>query len=466
MHNENTTLKLANFVVTVKAEDIPAELKAQMSLHAIDTVAVGLVGAMRPLSHRVRTYGKVRQNGVATDKAYIWGTTIEGNPCDVAFINGVSSHSIEFDDTHGCDHSGAVVIPALMGALPYLKKDPTTDEFLTAMILGYEVARRMQIAFGGYAKLNEKGWHSTSICGPIGAVCAVSRLLRLSYDEVAAAIGICSSMLSGTWSFSSGKGDNKALHAGLAAKNGLESVLMAKSGIKGTLDTFELVWGGIVKTYSGSEGNVSELTNTLGYKWHAKDARIKLYPSCASSHPIIHAFENQLNSYTYVENSSIKAISIWVSDIVNSMCGESDIKELNTPSSRQMSIPYSLALLMTQGVIRLSDYWTIPDSSPRVEDVLQLITVYIDPEYDGASGNGKFMIVSDTKNEIVYTKFDDSNLQYPWIENMALSKIRNLMKEFNYNDEAEELTDLYKKLPTNFPLRLNKLTQITPVTKT
>ena len=43
---------------------------------------------------------------------------------------------------------------------------------LTAVVLGYEIARRVLDASGGYDAFNAKGWHSTGVCGTFGAAAA------------------------------------------------------------------------------------------------------------------------------------------------------------------------------------------------------------------------------------------------------------------------------------------------------
>ncbi|UIY31711.1 MmgE/PrpD family protein (plasmid) [Neorhizobium galegae] len=43
----------------------------------------------------------------------LWGTGLTGSPRDSAFINGVAAHAFELDDAGGCDHSGAVILPAV-----------------------------------------------------------------------------------------------------------------------------------------------------------------------------------------------------------------------------------------------------------------------------------------------------------------------------------------------------------------
>ncbi len=63
-------------------------------------------------------------------------------PVNAALVNGTASHAFELDDTGGCDHSGAVVVPAAVAAVELADRPVTGREFIDAVVIGYDVARR------------------------------------------------------------------------------------------------------------------------------------------------------------------------------------------------------------------------------------------------------------------------------------------------------------------------------------
>jgi 2-methylcitrate dehydratase PrpD len=85
------------------------------------------------------------------------------------------------------------------------------------------------------------GWHSISTIGPIAAAAATARLLRLSPEQSAHALALAASTAAGLKAqFGS---DAKAIHAGLAARAGLEAALLAEAGIAARPDLMEVRYG-------------------------------------------------------------------------------------------------------------------------------------------------------------------------------------------------------------------------------
>jgi 2-methylcitrate dehydratase PrpD len=160
--------RLAEFSAALAYEDLPGDVVAKARVHLLDTLGAAFAGT------RSREFGQVlatiepRADGAAG----IWGSDLRASVRDAALVNGVAAHVFELDDTGGCDHSGAVVVPALMAAAE--GRAVSGREFLTAFVVGYEVGRRVLEASGGYDRHNGAGWHSTGTCGAIAAAAAAS----------------------------------------------------------------------------------------------------------------------------------------------------------------------------------------------------------------------------------------------------------------------------------------------------
>ena len=77
----------------------------------------------------------------------LWGSPHSTSPTAAALVNGIAAHARELDDFGGVDHTGAVVVPALLAvaeAWPVL----SGKRLLEAMVVGYEVGRRVLDAAG------------------------------------------------------------------------------------------------------------------------------------------------------------------------------------------------------------------------------------------------------------------------------------------------------------------------------
>jgi 2-methylcitrate dehydratase PrpD len=83
----------------------------------------------------------------------------------------------------GVDHTGAVVVPAILAVAEAFPALPGRQA-LEAMIVGYEVGRRVLDSAGGYRPHNHlDGFHSTGTCGSFAAAAAAAKAMRLNCDQ-------------------------------------------------------------------------------------------------------------------------------------------------------------------------------------------------------------------------------------------------------------------------------------------
>ena len=176
-------------------------------------------------------------------KVALWGTGLKGTPRSAAIFNGIMSHVLELDDFLGIDHTGAVVLPALF-AIAEHENDFDEVRFLEAMILGYEIGRRMLDAGGGYSKHNSTGWHTTGTLGAYAAAVATSKYLGLAQAQMVSAIGLSGSVAGGTWAFSRDGSMSKRFNPGNAAQNGITAAYLAREGFTGPRYVMEAEWAG------------------------------------------------------------------------------------------------------------------------------------------------------------------------------------------------------------------------------
>jgi MmgE/PrpD N-terminal domain len=147
---------------------------------------------------------------------------------------------------------------------------------LDAYAEGYEAMAA--VAAASHPVLYDAGWHPTSVCRPIGAVVAASRLLDLAAAQRENALALALLRAGGTrGAFGS---DGKAIQVGLAAAAGVQAALLARAGA--------IVDRRAIHGPLGFEG-------VLGVRWpqvgaggelHGDSARaidgnwIKMHPSC------------------------------------------------------------------------------------------------------------------------------------------------------------------------------------------
>jgi 2-methylcitrate dehydratase PrpD len=143
-----------------------------------------------------------------------------------ALLNGISSHTFDFDDTHlkTIIHPAGPVASAALALAEQLGSSGRA--LVDALVLGIDVACRMGNLM--YPEHYDRGWHITGSTGTLGAAAACARLLGLDEQRTAMALGIAASQPVGLREQFGTM--TKPFHPGGAARAGLLSALLARHG--------------------------------------------------------------------------------------------------------------------------------------------------------------------------------------------------------------------------------------------
>ncbi len=318
---DHPSMTLARNVAAMRFADFPAATIHKTKIHILDTLGAAIAGGISLETQTVlRAFGLADQSGVC-GSAPVWGTALALDSRTASFINGVSAHAFELDDCGGCDHSGAVVLPAVVAALGDIREAVTGQHFLTAVIAGYEVGRRVLEACGGYESFNGLGWHSTGVCGAFGAASAVGALHGFDAKRHASALGVACSYAGGTWAFIHDGSQTKKLHAGRAAEGGLSAARLAAAGLDGPLSVFDASgWGNFFATFARGEADENLLSADFGQFWRINRCSIKPYATCRGTHSAVDAVEKMLAGHGFAP-SDIARIDVGMSAFQAGMCG-------------------------------------------------------------------------------------------------------------------------------------------------
>ncbi|OWV98746.1 MmgE/PrpD family protein [Rhizobium sp. R693] len=360
---------LVEFCARLAPADLPERIMVRTKTHLLDTLGAALAGTRSVEFRNIRALAHGGQTPVL-------GSSIRTSQRDAALVNGVAAHAFELDDSGGCDHTGAVVLPALLAALPSCTAPVSGGEFLCALTVGYEVGRRVLDASGGYGAHNGAGWHSTGTCGTLAAAAAVSRLRGYDKARLRHAMTLATSFSSGLWAFNHDGSQAKKVHAGRAAEGGLLAADLAAEGFSGPSLVFDDVWGGFFRTYVRDSGLPEEFSAGLGTDWKIERASLKPYAACRGAHSAIDAV-NDILAQTGRSAADVTKIDLRLSLFLMDMCGRA---RLETLAGAQMSLGYALASLMVFGRVDLEQYSATARADLRVEDALSRISFHPDPD--------------------------------------------------------------------------------------
>ena len=371
--------ELAKFIVDLRPEEIPEDVKKAAVLHVLDTVGTAVGAASdRQIQSVLREWTKKDKGG----SVHIWGTGKQSGLSTSVFMNAMMAHTQEMDDVHtkSKTHIGTVVIPAAWGTAEYLGAGG--KEFLLAVICGYEVMSRIGMAFGVSAHRNQ-GWHVTATAGTFGAAAAAGKLLGLDQENMVWALGLAGAQSFGTWAFLSDGATCKAVNPARAAQDGVEAALLARAGVSGPEHVLTSQDGGLFHMMT-DQAVPALAVQDLGKKWQILDMDSKPYPSCRSTHCVIDGVLKLREKYQ-LSATDIDHIQIHTYSVGYKQCGAAPgSREPKTVVNAKFSSPFVAACAIVRGEVTLREMKEEIIQDPEIQDLLHKVQVEPDPAFTEA----------------------------------------------------------------------------------
>ncbi len=344
---ETLCQQLAARLHGLHADSIPAEVMHGAKRALLDALGAALAGCdtveVNAVIHATRA---AHGEGPVS----VWGTTLGLNAPHAALVNGTAVHAREVDDFGGCGHSGAVVVPSTLAAAEL--RDVSGVEVLSAIVAGYEAAARVINFAGGYAKHNAEGWHGTGTCGVFGAAAAAAKVLGLNSRQTSHAVGLAGTYTGGIWSFITDGAMSKRLHAGKAAEGGLVAALLARENLTGPEHLFEAGWGSFATLYAGANADPDALLRDFGAPFLIFASGFKPYACCRGCHSSLDAVL-QLRAEHGFGLADVAHVTIRAPEQTARQLGKQQVENV---LDAQMSLPYSIAVLLRHGRADLEHY--------------------------------------------------------------------------------------------------------------
>lgn len=344
------TRQMAEFVSGLRYEAAPAEVITRLKLLMLDSLGCGLYGARlewcRILRETLEAVDDTRRVG-------IWGTPYRLSAPHAALVNGTQVQGFELDDVHrvGVMHVGAVVLPALFGAIAG-RGGVSGKAFLAAALAGYETGPRVGICMG--QEHIGQGWHSGATLGVFSAASAAARGLGLDPDRTQHALGIAGTQAAGLMAAQYGA-MVKRMHAGRSSQSGLYGALLAERGFTGILDVLEAPYGGFATTFSRSTDrfDLSALTAGLGETWETMRIALKFYSCVGSNHTTLDAIRDIQARHPFGKDD-VKEIRVYGSQVTVDHVGWDYVPQGLT--SAQLNLPFCVATLMVEGDVFVEQF--------------------------------------------------------------------------------------------------------------
>jgi 2-methylcitrate dehydratase PrpD len=276
----SATQILGRFVTESRFEALPEALRHEGRRSILNHVGCALGVAHDPA---VITALEIMREASGKPSATVLGQHDRLGVMEAAFVNAIASNLLDYDDTHlrTVIHPSAPVAPVAFALGEEI--GASGAEVLHAFLLGAEIACRIgnAVSPGQYAR----GWHITASCGVFGAAAAAARLMRLSAEQTADALGIAASQSGSIVENLATAAKN--IGVGNAARNGILAARFAARGYRAAPRAIEgpLGWARAM----GDEPVLAEITEGLGQRWEIARNTYKPYAAGIVFHAVIDA---------------------------------------------------------------------------------------------------------------------------------------------------------------------------------
>jgi 2-methylcitrate dehydratase PrpD len=310
-------------------------------------------------------------------QASLLGRNEKVDIASAALLNGIASHTFDFDDTHlkTIIHPAGPVAPAALALAEHLGLGGRA--LLDATVLGIEVSCRVGNAI--YPDHYDRGWHITGSTGMLGSAAACARLLGLDAARTQMALGIAASQPIGVREQFGTM--TKPFHPGGAARVGLMSALMAQHGYTASRRALEAPRG-LLQVFS-DKTDWSEITEGLGQTWEIALNTYKPFACGIVIHPSIDGCI-QLREQHGLKAVEIERVTIRVHSLVLELTGK---KTPTTGLESKFSVYHSCAVGLLYGQAGEHEYSDEVVNRPEVTALRARVQAIVDDAIDEASAD-------------------------------------------------------------------------------
>jgi hypothetical protein len=171
--------RLARFILSTRYDDLPEAVRHEAQRTLLNWVGCAIGGSREAtVTNAIAALAPF----IGPSQATVLGRSERVDVLNAALINGISSHVLDFDDTHAENaiHPAAPVAPAILALAEY--RPVGGRDFIDALVVGIETECRIGNAVS--PAHYDVGWHITGTAGVFGAAAAAGKLLGLDEQQM------------------------------------------------------------------------------------------------------------------------------------------------------------------------------------------------------------------------------------------------------------------------------------------
>ena len=331
-----------------------------------------------------------------------------------ALVNGITSHTFDFDDTHlkTIIHPAGPVASAVLALAE--RQGSSGREIIDSVVLGIDVSCRVGNMM--YPEHYDRGWHITGSTGMLGAAAACSRLLKLDAHRTQMALGIAASQPVGMREQFGTM--TKPFHPGGAARAGLMSALLASHGYTASPKALEAPRG-FAQTVS-TKNDWTEVTGELGQRFEISFNSYKPFACGIVIHPSIDACV-QLREQG-VRPEQVERIELKVHSLVLELTGK---KEPADGLQAKFSVYHGCAAGLTFGRAAEDEFSDAVVNRADMVALRRKVVATVDNSIDEASVDVT-AVLTDGRRVNVFVKHAIGSIENPMTDALLEGKFHGL----------------------------------------
>jgi len=360
--------KLAEYVSEAKFEDLPKEPIDTMKNVILTILGTTIAGATaegcEAVVNQVKNWGGKQEATIL-----IHGGKVPAH--NAALANSVMARAVDFCDgmTPGI-HLGSSSVPTAL-AMAELTGGCNGKEFLTALVIGNEVASRLNLSASAY-----NGFDPTGVCTIFATAAIAGKILQLNSKQMLDALALAFNRSGG--SFQSNVDGSLAVRLiqGFVSQSGITCAQLAQRGITGPKNFLEGVYG-YFHLYAKDDYNAQTVLAQLGKRFKMRNVLFKRFPSCGGTLASTDAILELMEKNKFVPED-IAQIVIRVVPATHNLTGHQFKIGENPKVDAQFNIQYCVANALLRKVPELKHFDESYIRDPKILELIKKIQVVPD----------------------------------------------------------------------------------------